>query len=102
MKSTIFLMTALLALTANAQQKIDSSAFAKPIVNKRNVPLKTTAPISKPVATPTSKSQTYTQSKTENTQATLTDAYPLPAGFPLASLNSSMTVMLFIFQASVQ
>ena len=80
MKSTIFLMTALLALTANAQQKIDSSAFAKPIVNKRNVPLKTTAPISKPVATPTSKSQTYTQSKTENTQATLTDADYFLAG----------------------
>ena len=74
MKSTIIVLMVLLTLTANAQQKTDSTTLAKPILNKANVPLKTTAPVLKPVATSAPKSQTYTQSKTENTQATLTDA----------------------------
>jgi hypothetical protein len=77
MKSTIILLTALLALTANAQQKTD---LAKPILNKANVPLKTMAPVLKPVATPASGSQTNTQSKPASTQATLTDADYFLAG----------------------
>ena len=35
MKSTIILLTALLALTANAQQKTDSKVLAKPIGIKK-------------------------------------------------------------------
>jgi hypothetical protein len=78
MKSTIILLTTLLALTANAQRKTDSTVLAKPILNKANVPLKTTAPVLKPVATPASGSQTNTQSKPAGT--TLTDAEYFLAG----------------------
>ena len=59
---------ALLSLTANAQLKTE------------NVPLKKTAPVLKSVAPSAPKSQTNTQSKTENTPATLTDADYFLAG----------------------
>jgi uncharacterized membrane protein len=72
MKSTIILLMALLALTANAQQKTE--------LNKTNVPLKTTAPVLKPIAPPPPASQTNTQSKPASTQPTLTDADYFLAG----------------------
>jgi hypothetical protein len=70
MKSTIILLMALLALTANAQLKT---------LNKANVPLKTTPPVLKTVA-PAPVSQTNTQSKETGTQTTLTDAEYFLAG----------------------
>jgi hypothetical protein len=70
MKSTIILLMALLALTANAQLKT---------LNKANVPLKTTPPVLKTVA-PAPVSQTNTQSKETGTQTTLTDADYFLAG----------------------
>jgi hypothetical protein len=71
MKSTIILLMALLALTANAQLKT---------LNKANVPLKTTPPVLKTVAPPAPVSQTNTQSKATGTQSTLTDADYFLAG----------------------
>jgi hypothetical protein len=79
MKSTIVLLTAFLALTANAQQKTDSTPLLKPILTKSNLPLKTTT-VLKPVATPVPGSQTNTQSKQTGTQSTLTDAEYFLAG----------------------
>jgi len=72
MKPTITLLMALLALTANAQQKTE--------LNKTNVPLKTTPTVLKPVATAPSGSQTKIQSKPADTQPTLTDADYFLAG----------------------
>jgi hypothetical protein len=79
MKSTIILLTILLGLTANAQKKADSIAFAKPIVNKAAVPLKTTPPVLKQATAPAPKAQT-TQRKENDAQATLTDADYFLAG----------------------
>ena len=80
MKSIIVLLMSLLTLTANAQQKTDSTALAKPILTKENVPLKTTPPVLKSVATPAPRSQTNTQAKAASTEATLTDADYFLAG----------------------
>jgi hypothetical protein len=79
MKSIIILLTVLLELTANAQTKTDSAAFARPIVNKASVPLKTTPTVLKPVPPPAPKVQT-TQSKETDAPATLTDADYFLAG----------------------
>jgi hypothetical protein len=79
MKSTIILLTVLLGLTANAQKKTDSIVFAKPVVNKASVPLKTTPTVLKPVTPPAPKAQ-ITQSKETDTPVTLTDADYFLAG----------------------
>lgn len=68
MKPIIILLLTLLTVTANAQ------------LNKKNVPLKTTPTVLKPVAAPPPGSQTKTQSKPDGTQTALTDADYFLAG----------------------